>query len=94
MSQELRLRMASTARFVFVCAVWVLAFPFLVGLAFGEGGYAQLFSVGAVAVLSLLAGPLWIAAWTVGLDGNSLLATLRCSCSSRSVWQPSAASRY
>lgn len=58
--------MTSTARFVVLCVIWVLAFPFLVMLAFGVGG--TVLALGAIAVVSLLAGPLWIA---YGMDNRS-----------------------
>jgi hypothetical protein len=60
--------MTSTARFVFICAIWVLAFPFLVMLAFGVGGYGTALTLGAIAAISLFAGPLWIA---YGMDNRS-----------------------
>jgi hypothetical protein len=53
--------MTSTARFILVCAIWVLAFPFLVGLVFGAGGYGTLLTIAAIGATSLLAAPLWIA---------------------------------
>lgn len=58
--------MTSTARFVVVCVIWVLAFPYVVMLAFGVGGAA--FAFGIFAVVSLFAGPLWIA---YGMDNRS-----------------------
>ena len=59
--------MSSTARFVVICAIWVFAFPFLIGLAFGEGGYGTVLTLG-IAAISLVAGPLWVA---YGMDNRS-----------------------
>ena len=58
--------MTSTVRFALVCAIWVLAFPFLVGLALGAGG--TLLTLAVIAAILLFASPLWIA---TGMDNRS-----------------------